>query len=132
MQAKKVHSINFFSWQILLKIIVPCSQYVLALFPFMATLILLTSGGKGLAGRGWRGRAGRGGRRESVLARARNSSAHSDFPEDDVESLRTTPNASPSSSNSTSVQRRPRKYFVCSLITLIVRLNLWNPKVNER
>lgn len=107
MQDNNVRRIVCFLWRILSRIEISCSQYVLALFPLMATLILLTGGGKGLAGRGCRGRAGRGGRRESVLARALNSSAHSDFPEDDVESLRTTPTASPSSSNSTSVQRRP-------------------------
>lgn len=83
-------------------------QYVLALFPLIATLILRTGVGKGRVGKGCRGLAGRGGRRESVLALARNSSPHSDRPDDDVESLRPT-HTSSSSSSSISVHRRPGK-----------------------
>lgn len=78
---------------------------MLALFPLMATLILLTSGGNGRVGRGCRGLAGRGGSLESVLARALNSSKQSDWPEDEVELLRTTV-ASSSSSNSIAVHCR--------------------------
>lgn len=100
-------------------------QYVLALFPRMETLIRRSGGADGASGvrrmaaaaaGGCRARSGRGGRRESVLARARNTELSSG-PDDDVESLLVTPISS-SSSKFNSLHRLPVIQYVTIMLVV--------------